>query len=121
IDGRTDLYATGVILFLALTGRRPFERDTRSEVIQAHLTAPPASLVSIRPGLPRAGELDAVIGRALAKSPDDRFQTAQEMRRTVVELLGGTLSPGSRKFYKQSGPQPGEARIACDALGTLSP
>jgi serine/threonine-protein kinase len=71
VDGRADQYALGCAAFELLCGTVPFERDQDMAVIYAHLSVPPPSLSSRRPGLP-AG-VDEVLGRALAKAPDDRY------------------------------------------------
>lgn len=80
VDGRTDLYAIGVILFELLTGARPFHGSTPFVVAQAHVTQPVPHLPA---GFPPA--LDAVIARALAKTPEARFATASEMRAALRE------------------------------------
>ncbi|HVK86030.1 MAG TPA: serine/threonine-protein kinase [Kofleriaceae bacterium] len=75
VDGRADLYAVGVILFELLTGARPFVGSTPFAVAQAHVTQPVPRLPASFPPA-----LDAVIARALAKTPETRFATAGEMR-----------------------------------------
>ena len=77
IDARSDIYALGGVLFHCLTGRPPYEKDSDVAVITAHLLEPPPVISSVRANLPPA--LDAVIGKAMAKRPDDRYQTAEEM------------------------------------------
>jgi serine/threonine-protein kinase len=75
VDGRSDLYATGVILYELLAGRRPFDGPTPFAIVQAHVSAP-------IPRLPEAcaPHLHDVVTRALAKRPEERFATAEEMR-----------------------------------------
>jgi serine/threonine-protein kinase len=84
LDERVDIYACGVILYEALTGRRPFPgRDPRTLLLQILTTTPPLAS-ELRPGLPLG--LDAVITRALARPRDDRYRTAQEMQLDLHEL-----------------------------------
>lgn len=85
VDGRADVYALGVVVYRALTGRRPFEGSTE-EVLMGHLhgSFPPPSAVV--PGLPAA--LDAVLARALARSPAQRFQRAGELARALRSAAG---------------------------------
>jgi serine/threonine-protein kinase len=71
VDHRADVYALGCVLYVCLTARVPFERDAELAVVHAHLTEPPPSVTDARPELPAA--LDAVIARALAKTPDERY------------------------------------------------
>jgi serine/threonine protein kinase len=76
-DARSDVYSFGCMLFEALAGRVPYPRDLEIAKLHAHLDEPPPSLAAVRPGLPPA--LDEVVRRAMAKQPEDRFQTAAEL------------------------------------------
>ncbi len=87
VDGRADVYALGGVLVFALTGRAPFARDTDAARLWAHLHAAPPRPSTIRPGLPAA--LDAVVARALAKAPADRYPTAGAFARDVRSVLAG--------------------------------
>ena len=71
VDGRSDLYSLGCVLFELLAGRPPFVGPTVESVVHQHLTAEPPSVTSIRPGVP--GWVAAALSRALAKTPADRF------------------------------------------------
>ena len=73
-DSRTDLYAAAVVLFELLTGVRPFDGRGASELMYQILNEPPRRATALNPRLPL--ELDAVLERALAKAPPDRFQDA---------------------------------------------
>src|SRR6185436_3437493 len=77
IDTRVDLYACGVLLFELLTGDKPFhsEKDDPIEVVNMHLKTPPPRLADKLPGV-AFGELEAVVAKALAKTPADRYETA---------------------------------------------
>jgi len=76
VDGRADLYALGVILFQLLTGQLPFKADTPMAVILKRITDPVPDPRQVKPDLPAS--LASVLVKALAKLPDDRFQTADE-------------------------------------------
>ena len=88
IDGRSDLYAVGVILFECVTGKRPFEGSTVVALLNRHLTEAPSSPRAARPEVTLA--LESVILRALEKQPVLRFSSADELatalRRTFDEL-----------------------------------
>jgi serine/threonine-protein kinase len=77
VDGRTDVYALGCVLYETLTGEPPFHRPSEVAVLNAHLHAPPPQLSKAAPDLPRA--LDPVIAKALAKSPLDRYATCGDL------------------------------------------
>jgi tRNA A-37 threonylcarbamoyl transferase component Bud32 len=76
IDGRTDLYALACAAFEMLTGRPPFQRDQDLAVMWAQVSAPPPSACQLRPDLPP--QVDEVIARALAKSPENRQASCLE-------------------------------------------
>jgi hypothetical protein len=87
VDARGDVYALGCVLYQLLTGSVPFPRDVEVAKIFAHLTlAPPV------PSLVAAGvgpELDAVVARAMAKDPDDRYPSAGELAWAATAAAGG--------------------------------
>ncbi|MGE0549029.1 MAG: serine/threonine-protein kinase [Kofleriaceae bacterium] len=93
IDGRADLYACGIILFELLTGAKPFHSaaDDPLEICGMHLNKPPPRLADKQPG--DYGELEAIVARALAKSANDRFQSATEFVAALDELRMGGSRP----------------------------
>ena len=86
VDGRADQYALGCAAFELLGGEVPFERDQDMAVIYAHLSVPPPSLASKRPGLPPA--VDGALARALAKAPEDRYPSCREFAEALRQGLG---------------------------------
>jgi eukaryotic-like serine/threonine-protein kinase len=101
LDPRSDLYATGVLAFEMFTGRIPFEGKSLQEVALARLKGEPLRLRSVQPELP------AVIGRALARDPDDRFQSMEELSAgfaSVAAKTGGVVKPVPRGARNESTP-----------------
>ncbi|MBK5227176.1 MAG: protein kinase [Actinobacteria bacterium] len=76
-DGRSDLYSLGVILYELLTGRPPFQADSQIATAMKHVREEPPDPRSIRAGIPKG--LAAVVLKALAKSPDDRYDSAEDL------------------------------------------
>ncbi len=87
LDGRSDLYAVGVLLFHMLTGQAPFTDDDAVIVMAHHIKTVPPPVSSLVPGARVPAALEDLVARALAKSPDDRPQTAQEFL-SELESLG---------------------------------
>ena len=81
LDGRSDIYSLGCVLYETLTGVPPFVGTTERQILAGHFTAPPPLASKERPGLPEM--IDAIIGKALAKNPGDRFQTADDFGRAL--------------------------------------
>jgi streptogramin lyase/predicted Ser/Thr protein kinase len=87
VDARADIYALGCVLYYALTGHVPFEREGDEARLWAHLSEDPPKPSQREPRLPP--ELDDVIARALAKNPDDRFPSAGDLGRAAIAAAAG--------------------------------
>ena len=92
LDGRSDVYSLGVMLFELLTGRRPFESDTPYSIAVMHVTMPPPSPRQFEPNISIA--LEKVIMRALRKTRDDRFESAGELAASLRLSLESIESAG---------------------------
>ncbi|MFE3602418.1 protein kinase [Streptomyces sp. NPDC059142] len=84
VDGRSDLYAVGVVLFQLITGELPFDGDSFISLGYLHVTTAAPTLASA--GVPVPAGVEALVARALEKNPDDRFQDAHEMRARIEYL-----------------------------------
>lgn len=78
IDARSDIYSLGVLAYETLTGKLPFKADTAWEWAAQHMTQPPTPIESLAEGGRVPSFMRSAIARALAKSPEDRFQTVRE-------------------------------------------
>ena len=110
--GRSDLYALGCLLFHVLTGSLPFETDGHLSAIYAHLEQPPPSLSARRPNLPPA--LDAVIARALAKRPEERYERCTELIAAARDALSGDAPPSAQPLVVLPRKRAGTILIADD-------
>ncbi len=85
IDGRADLYSVGVVLYRLLSSRLPFNADTAISMVQMQISEAPTPIAKFRPDLP--DWCTAILDRALAKSPSDRFQSAEEFRAALISAV----------------------------------
>ena len=116
VTGQADQYALACAAFEMLTGQAPFRRDEARAVIWSHLSVPPPSLTSLRPGLP--AEADRVFARALAKNPADRYPRCADFAEALRGVLG--LAPYAHRVIPRSEPPaagyPAEPLAPADAV-----
>jgi serine/threonine-protein kinase len=87
VDARSDLYSTGCLLYELLTGRPPFQGDSPVSVAYQHVSEAPVPPSQVDPAVPPS--LDPLVLKALAKDPDDRYQTAADFRSDVERAIAG--------------------------------
>jgi serine/threonine protein kinase len=87
LDRRSDLYSLGCVLFECLAGQPPFSHRNEAMVLQLHLTQPAPDIRTLRPEVP--AELASGIARALAKTPEERWQSAAAMRDALTAVVVG--------------------------------
>lgn len=100
-DPRSDLYSLGLVGFFALTGRAPFDGPTVQGILAMQVTQPAPAIAVARPGTPRG--LAAAIDRCLAKSPDDRWPTAEALVEALQRARGASvheIAPPVRNFQR---------------------
>jgi eukaryotic-like serine/threonine-protein kinase len=119
IDKRTDVYAVGCLLFEMLAGQPPFMAESLTDLLRAHLSQEVPRLVSLRPDLPDAPALQAVVDRALAKQADDRFADAGHMLAALKPLMTAPARGAAPKSPLSAGPP--RAQIAVPAALQSAP
>ena len=108
LDHRADQYSLGCTLYWLLTGSAPFPNGNPAKVIHDHLYSPPPSVRATRPDLPP--QLDAVLARAMAKRPEDRFDSCTEFATAAKRALAAppTAPPRQHATYGGSPAVPGQ-------------
>ena len=102
LDPRSDLYSLGCTLYFLAAGQRPYPSSERTEVVSAHLRAAVPRVRQVDPRFPP--ELDAIISRLMAKSPDDRYPDARAARRALAAAGDSSSAPtlaGRRRYVDQ--------------------
>ena len=102
VDGRCDVYSLGCVVFEALSGAPPFRRDDDFALLWAHLHEPPPALSGLRAGLPPA--LDGVLAKALAKAPDDRYDSCLAFVAALREVAEAPARPVRYAPTRADGP-----------------
>ncbi len=115
VDARTDIYSAGVLLYQLLTGERPFEGSSLSAIMHKALNTEPLKPSALSVTVPAA--MDAVVARALAKRPDERFASAAEFARALESALSDAEGGASAEatIVASGRPQSGAAPKTADA------
>ena len=123
IDGRSDIYAVGVVLFQLLTGRLPFEADSPTRVVMMHLTVPVPDPREVAPTRNIPASLVAVTMKALAKDVNERYQDAVEFADALREaqLLADSYPPSGRRSLPPSPSTRPMVSMACTHCGLVVP
>jgi len=128
IDGRTDLFSVGVVMYEMLTGQPPFRGETTNDVIAEILKSEPVALATAVPGL--APQFERIVQRSIRKNRDERYSSAAEMLHSLQEFRKETefqqmlkqstlpaLEPGAAISVGESAPHKGPASVAAETDG----
>jgi serine/threonine protein kinase len=91
IDIRTDLYGIGVMMFEMLTGHVPFDGESAEAILMKHLLEDPPPMSEVKPDLPQPNPFQPIVDKLMRKDPDERYQTATELRLDVEQALNSVL------------------------------
>jgi len=104
VDGRTDIYSFGILMFVCLTGQVPWKGDTLYETVERKCTQPVPRMKDVAPYVDVPPFLEELIGHCLAVEPDERFQTMDEVKdlleSVLVSLKKSTTMEGTRTLEK---------------------
>lgn len=102
IDGRSDIYSLGVVLYELLTGQPPYQAETPLAVVMKHVNAPLPPPRALKTEIPEA--LERIVLKAMAKDPNQRFQTAAEMEQALREAYQTVDTPSAQIFEPEPAP-----------------
>jgi len=94
LDGRSDLYSLGIVMYQMLTGELPFKADTTMEMLIAHLQQPPLNVRTVRPELQIPAAVADVVMKLLEKKPEDRPADARALVEEIEQAEAGVGGPG---------------------------
>ncbi len=119
LDARSDVYSLGCTLFHMLTGRVPYPMQFQAAKLVAHTREAVPSVIAITPNLPP--EFEEVVGRAMAKRPDDRYASAGDFARAALAATEGRSFVGEQTSVARGAAAPAEAAVATGGGSATTP
>jgi serine/threonine protein kinase len=112
VDHRSDIYSLGVVIYETITGKVPFSGADIYNVMTMHVKDPPPRLKAVRPDLDLPPHLESVLDRALAKFPDDRYQSAMELYDSFAGLTTATAGKTTQSHMEIGGGRAGSIAVS---------
>ncbi len=112
VTQQSDIWALGVVLYEALSGKRPFERDTPNATLVAIASEPPRPLAEVAPGLP--DEMYRIVSRCLRKAPKERFSSVRSLGSAFAALATPLIREGSSGEFASVSRDPERAEATAD-------
>jgi serine/threonine-protein kinase len=92
VDARTDIYALGIIMYEMVTGKVPFDRPNSVNILMAHVNEEAPPMRQMNPNISLSAPVEETVGRCMAKDPDQRFRSMDEVLAALKRTGGGTLT-----------------------------
>ena len=107
VDARTDIYALGIIMYEMITGKVPFDRPNSVNILMAHVNEEPPPMRQMNPAIDLTPQIEETVARCMAKDPDQRFRSMDEVLASLKRLTGaamtGTISGAGTGEYRAGG------------------
>ncbi len=123
VDARTDIYALGIIMYEMITGKVPFDRPNSVNILMAHVNEEAPPMRQMNPAINLSPQIEETVGRCMAKDPDQRFRSMDEVLAALKRVGGGTLTAtisgaGTGEYRSLSGSGSGPQMMQSGAPGS---
>jgi serine/threonine-protein kinase len=123
VDARTDIYALGIIMYEMITGKVPFDRPNSVNILMAHVNEEAPPMRQMNPAINLSPAIEETVGRCMAKDPDQRFRSMDEVLAALKRVGGGTLTAtisgaGTGEYRSLSGSGSGPQMMQGNGTGS---
>lgn len=119
LDRRSDVYAMGCLMFETISGKPPFTASSTLELLSTKLTQVPPSFASIDPELDLPSGISEIVSKALAASPNDRYQSMFDLKMDLIAFKSGEYKPAASVVIQQTIPTPKKKRTGILGLAMI--
>jgi serine/threonine-protein kinase len=126
VDARTDIYALGIIMYEMITGKVPFDRPNSVNILMAHVNEEAPPMRQMNPGITLSPAVEETVGRCMAKDPDQRFRSMDEVLAALKRVGGAAMTAtisgvGTGEYRSLSGSGSGPQVTANGAVSSSNP